>query len=189
MIDERYFYPLFSLKQPPFSVLYVGSFQEMKRPQLILNFARRFPNILFKLIGTGPLLDHCRQLATDKIPNVEFLGQLPQVTIGDEMRAADIFLFPSISEGHPQVIGQALACGLPVVCMSNYQPDFVIHHQTGFLANTDDELFVYFQKLIEDHELRKKFSENSITHAKKFNNQHIIAAWEQMIIHTLNRNE
>ncbi len=36
--------------------------------------------------------------------NVEFLGHLTQTQLGEQMRCADIFFFPSIVEGHPQVL-------------------------------------------------------------------------------------
>lgn len=40
-------------------VLYVGSFQERKRPYLILEAAKYFPNVEFNLIGDSPLKKSC----------------------------------------------------------------------------------------------------------------------------------
>ena len=51
------------------------------------------------------------------------------------MRRADLFLFPSILEGHPQVLGQASACGLPSIAMNLYRPDYVLNRESGFWQN------------------------------------------------------
>jgi glycosyltransferase involved in cell wall biosynthesis len=47
------------------------------------------------------------------------------------MRKADVFLFPSVLEGHPQVLGQAAACGLPAVAMDLYRPDYIVSGKRG----------------------------------------------------------
>ncbi len=98
--------------------------------------AARWPQVRFRMAGVGEEEQTCRNLAAElKCANLEFLGHLPQARLGDEMRRADIFFFPSILEGHPQVLGQAAACALPTIAMQNYRPDYVVNGTTGFLAN------------------------------------------------------
>ena len=72
--------------------------------------------------------------------NIEFLGHLTPTELGGEMRNSDVFLFPSILEGHPQVLGQASACGLPSIAMNLYRPDYVLNGESGFLVESDAEL-------------------------------------------------
>ena len=67
--------------------------------------------------------------------NVSFLGHLPLPQLGEEMRRADVFLFPSILEGHPQVLGQAAACGLPAIAMNVYHPEYVLHGKLASWRN------------------------------------------------------
>jgi len=69
-----------------------------------------------------------------------FLGHVGKLNWGDEMRSADIFLFPSETGGHPQVLLQAAGCGLPCVAMNSYHPDAVVDGETGFLAGSSEEL-------------------------------------------------
>jgi glycosyltransferase involved in cell wall biosynthesis len=95
------------------------------------------------------------------------------------MRGADIFLFPSVIEGHPQVLGQAAASGLPVVAMEIYRPDYVVNGTTGFLVENDDELAEKLDLLIRDSQLRISMSLAAIAHAQKFDWDIIAAKWQQ----------
>lgn len=179
-IDRRHFFP----PQPgraagaALSVLYAGSFRPYKRVPLVIREAARRPEIRFRIAGTGEEEQACRNLAVELgCRNVEFLGHVSPAVLGDEMRRADIFLFPSNIEGHPQVLGQAAACGLPAIAMRSYHPDFVVDGTTGFLAERDEEMGEKLDVLIRQSELRRSMSEAAIRHAAKFDWDVIAAKW------------
>jgi colanic acid/amylovoran biosynthesis glycosyltransferase len=46
---------------------------------------------------------------------VQLHGTVPSRTVRDALRVADVLLHPSLSEGIPTVVVEAMACGLPVV--------------------------------------------------------------------------
>jgi glycosyltransferase involved in cell wall biosynthesis len=112
--------------------------------------------------------------------NVEFLGHLQPLQLGEEMRKADVFLFPSVIEGHPQVLGQAAACGLPCVAMNVYRPDFVVDRETGFLVAATAELSERLAMLLTQEELRRSMSEAAVRHAAKFDWDNVTKEWEQL---------
>jgi len=96
------------------------------------------------------------------------------------MRNADVFLLPSILEGHPQVLIQAAACGLPSVAMNVYRPDAIIDGQTGFLAASDKEFANRFDLLLRDHEVRRKMADAAVLHALTFDWDRIASKWADL---------
>lgn len=91
--------------------LFVGRFVEKKGLSVIEALARRRPDLHFALVGSGPIRPENWTL-----PNVHMLGSQPQMVIAELCRSADFFLLPSVGEGYPLVIQEAMACGLPVIC-------------------------------------------------------------------------
>ena len=135
---------------PP-SFMAVGRFVEKKAPHLtILAFAevhRSCPEARLRMIGFGPLLDSCVQLAQGLgiAQAVEFLGSCPPHVVQQEMRRARCFVQHSVvapdgdSEGTPVAILEAGASGLPVVSTRHAGiPDVVIEGMTGFLVEEGD---------------------------------------------------
>ncbi len=179
-IDRRYFFPPHAGRDssPAVSVLCAGSLRPYKRVPLVVQQAARWPQIQFRIAGTGEEEQKCKTLVLElRCNNVEFLGHLPSARLGAEMRRADIFFFPSILEGHPQVLGQAAACGLPSLAMNIYRPDYVLNGKTGFLADSDAELFEKLDFLIEDSKQRRAMGEAAAAHSKKFDWDVIAAQW------------
>jgi len=181
-VDKRFFFP----RQPrdeagPLAVLYAGSFQPRKRVEAVIEQAARWPSVMFRLAGKGETEEHCRRLcAQHQCRNVRFLGHLSSAQLGNEMRKADVFLFPSMLEGHPQVLIQATACGLPSIAMSIYRPDCVRDSETGFLVESDPELSERLDLLLTNHELRHKMAVAAAQLARHFDWDSIAVKWAEL---------
>lgn len=189
-VARRYFFPKDAQPQAekPVTILYAGSLKPLKRVPLVIRQAARWPQAVFRIVGTGEEENICRNLAAELgCKNVRFLGHLPPDQLGEEMRNSDIFFFPSIVEGHPQVLAQAGATGLPSVAMKIYRPDFLIDGITGFLAETDAELAEYLDRLICDRELRLRMGRAAITHMQKFNWDISSRIWQDAFEHIVAR--
>lgn len=181
-VDKRSFFP----RQPqdkagPLVVLYAGSFQPRKRVETVIEQAARWPGVIFRLAGKGETEARCRQMCRDLgCDNVEFLGHLSSARLGDEMRKANVFLFPSMLEGHPQVLIQASACGLPSIAMNIYRPDSVKDGETGFLVESDVELSQRLELLLTNHELRCRMAKAAVQLARRFDWDSISAQWAEL---------
>ncbi len=165
------------------AVLYAGSFQARKRVDVVIREAAKWPAVEFRLVGKGEEEEKCRSLVKElKCRNVTFVGHLSQRELADEMRNADVFLFPSVIEGHPQVLGQAAACGLPAVAMEKYHPDYVVHGETGYLVKSEDEISRNLGLLLSDENLRLKMSAAAAQHALQFDWDKITQDWEKVFV-------
>jgi teichuronic acid biosynthesis glycosyltransferase TuaC len=104
-------------------VLFVGNFYPVKDPQLTLKAFAAFaatassrPRLLV-LVGGGPMEHQILRQARDLgIENkVRLAGRQTATAVGNYMRAADCLLLTSHNEGLPNVVLEAISCGLPVV--------------------------------------------------------------------------
>ena len=91
--------------------LFVGRFVEKKGLAILERLARAKPQILFVFAGWGAL-DPARW----GLPNTRVFASLSGASLAPLYRAADLLLLPSVGEGFPLVVQEALACGLPVLC-------------------------------------------------------------------------
>ena len=189
-INRRFFFPPDPPRggTQPLRVLYTGSFQPRKRVEVVIQQAARWKNVQFRLVGKGETEPACRALAAQLgCKNVTFVGHLSPAQVGEEMRQADIFLFPSILEGHPQVLGQAAGCGLPAVAMSVYHPDYVVNGETGFLVESDTELSEKLDLLIHDSARRRAMSDAAVRHSQKFDWDRIAERWAEVFVKVTGR--
>lgn len=123
------------------------------------------------LIGEGPmrgfLEDMARKLGLGDI--VTFAGE--QENIPGWLSALDIFALPSLWEGLPNALLEAMALGLPVVATRvDGIPEAVSHDISGVLCNPKDPqaLFIPLQDLIVDAEYRARLGDS----AKMVVNEH-----------------
>ena len=109
-----------SLGVPPDAelVLYVGRLVAEKGLRELLEamhlLAAQRPHLQLVMIGGGPMQDELRTLTAGN-DGVRLMGALPPEAVAQWMVAADLITLPSYSEGHPNVLVEALACGRPVV--------------------------------------------------------------------------
>lgn len=101
-------------------VVYVGRLVPEKGLRELLDavatLAPQRPRLQLALIGDGPMraeLEGC--LAADPSLRVALPGALGPQEVARWMAASDLVTLPSYSEGHPNVLVEALACGRPVV--------------------------------------------------------------------------
>ena len=181
-IDDRYYFPDVSRNGHPrelLVVLFAGSFRAYKRVDIVVTQAARHPEVEFRLAGCGEDEEHCREMARP-LANVCFLGHLNQSELGAEMRNADVFLFPSELEGHPQVLLQAAGCGLPAIAMNSYHPDAVVDGETGFLVRGEEELREKLDLLLRNSDLRLRMSKAAVRHSANFTWEKAAAEWARV---------
>lgn len=138
------------------TVLYAGHVCSAKGSPLILEMAKRMPDKQFILAGHVD-----RELSeAAKSENVRFTGRLSHEDVWSLMREADVFVFPTHSEGFPNAVAEAMALGLPIVATPvGAIPDMVDEGVGGYiLAQGDIEGFMGALTRLEDPEIRVAMS-------------------------------
>lgn len=75
----------------------------------------------------------------------------PNQKIEEEYRKADIFCLPSLYEGYPNVVAEAMSCGLPILCSNVYENPYIVEEGVnGFLFNPEnvDEIVNAVRKMV-----------------------------------------
>jgi len=180
-VDRRFYFPSASpASRSRVTVLCAGSLRPYKRTPLVIQHAARFADADFHIAGRGEEEQKCHELAAELgCRNVTFLGHLSSEQLGEQMRRSDIFFLPSVIEGHPQVMLQAAACGLPVIAMNIYRPEYVVDGKTGFLAADDTDLAARLELLVRNKTLRQDMGKAAAIHAQQYDWDAITQQWEQ----------
>jgi glycosyltransferase involved in cell wall biosynthesis len=99
----------------------------------------RLPSARLQLVGDGPLQHEICAAAQRRIPNGRFQWLPGRRDLIPLYQAASLFALSSIMEGFPNVVLEAMACGLPVAAtrVGGLQ-EVVEHGRTGLLSNPRD---------------------------------------------------
>lgn len=162
--------------------LSVGRFVEKKAPYLTLlafyKMLKEFPEATMIMVGDGPLLAACKQLAAGLgFGNLIFTGAVAHEKVPDFYRNAFCFVQHSViaedgdAEGTPVAILEAGAAGLPVIATEHGGiPDVVMQNKTGFLVNEGniEAMSDYMKLLYGDRVLVEKMGTNAKKHIQKY---------------------
>jgi starch synthase len=110
-VDHDIFHPGPGPANTARRVLFVGRYVEKKGLAVVRALAASRPDLAFVMAGAGPIRPNEWGLQ-----NVHDLGSQTPGALAELYRGADLLLLPSVGEGYPLVIQEAMACGLPVVC-------------------------------------------------------------------------
>lgn len=151
--------------RPPL-VLFVGHLRYYKGLDYLLKAMLDVPAQLL-VAGTGAAEADYRQMAEQlRISDrVHFLGEVPDASLPDLYRSADVFVLPSVrrSEAFGIVQLEAMACGVPVVSTElGTGTSFVNRHgETGLVVPPGDStaLSAAIKRLLDDSSLRRQMGE------------------------------
>ena len=149
-VDTEIFHPLPRLIPPPQrrELLFVGRLREFKGVQHVI---RALPMIERELghpvrltvVGDGPYRETLVALADAQRKNgaaseVRFMGWLEQEALRDIYVASSLLLLPSLVEGHPNVLLEGMASGLPYVASDVPGIREAVTRDAGILTPPED---------------------------------------------------
>jgi hypothetical protein len=95
---------------------------------------------------------------------------VPQLQLADIYRAADAFVLPSLTEGMPLVVLEAMACGLPVIATPHGSSDIIEDGTDGFMVPIRDPQAIAqkLEMLYQNPTLRTRIGRNAREKALRF---------------------
>ncbi len=127
-------------------LLFVGNFLPVKNPALLIRAFAQYraasgdASSLLLMAGKGPMQAEMRELAESLGlgDHVRQTGPLNSKQIAQHMAASDLLCLSSVNEGLPNVILEAMACGLPVLSTRVGGIAEVVDESRGLLTNEGD---------------------------------------------------
>lgn len=150
-----------------YEICCVGTVMERKGQRFIvealhkMNVSVSIPNVHFSIVGGGPLKNELETLAEQYGVSkyITFHGSTSQVN--KYLENSDLFILPSITEGFPIAILEAMRLGLPIVSTNVAGiPEMINDGQTGIIIEPSVEGVFGFLSSFDKYDW-KKMGENS----------------------------
>jgi glycosyltransferase involved in cell wall biosynthesis len=153
---------------PVYDVIYVARLDKDKNHVLLLEAARNLDlKILF--VGQGPEKENLEKFAEEKDLKVKFIARVPNNELPEYYNKSRICVFPSLHEGNPKTLLEAMSCKLPVIGLDVLGVRNIIRHlDNGWLLKPDvKELRGAIQALLQDPELCERMGKAARTYIEK----------------------
>ena len=152
--------------------LYVGRLIPRKGLDYLLYALKKVSDVQCAIVGDGPQREHLLSLTRtlELQDRVVFTGYVPKEDLKHFYAAADFFVLPSLAEGLPLVVLEALATGTPIIASKVAGiPDIIQEGYNGLIVPPKDVelLAVAIQKLAYTPDIQKKMG----AHARQTVNQ------------------
>ena len=182
------------LWRPVKRILFAGTWRKNKGIEdlvpAFIKLASRHPELRLVILGGGLSSDVIRQnfprFIADRVEAVTTAGDAENLPHFDQ---ADIFLLPSLLEGTPLALMEAMAAALPIVTTATCGMKDVIHHgENGLLVpiRRPEAIVDAIERLIADPALRLDLARSAQRDVKanytwNASSQHVLAVYQRMI--------
>lgn len=137
-----------------YDIIYVARLDKDKNHILLLEATNNLDlRILF--VGQGPEKENLEKFVKENDLDVEFVSRVPNNDLPEYYNKSRMCVFPSLHEGNPKTLLEAMSCQLPVIGLDVLGVQNIIRHQeNGWLSKPDvKELQAAIQALLHDPEL------------------------------------
>jgi glycosyltransferase involved in cell wall biosynthesis len=190
-------------KDGGFKILFVSRLEYWKGLHLAIrafaHLLERNPNATFTVIGSGPDEAWFKKIAAQSgvLHKMEWIQRVPQKSLFALYKDFDILLFPSFHDSSGNVIIEALAHGLPVVCLDLGGPKELIDETCGIIIPTGkhteqavvDNITGAINTLADHPELLLNMRKNALKRAKPFSVGQVVANTYNLIHKHINRHQ
>ena len=118
----------------------IGYIGRLSQEKGILNFMEAIPKVMetrdkvkFLIVGAGQLRPQVEEYASKLNNKAKFVGWAPHDELPEYLNKLKLLVLPSCTEGLPNIVLEAMACGTPVLATPvGATPDIIKDGETGF---------------------------------------------------------
>ena len=140
------------------------------------DFSKKYPNSEFNIIGKGPEYSRLSKTILERnlSAKVKISSWMNRQDLLAQFRESDVFLFPSFRDGGGAVVVEAMAAGLPVICLNTGGPGFHVSPEWGMKIEPYSPEYVQrhmtlgLEHLYLNRSICEKMGKNAIKRAKEF---------------------
>ena len=160
-VETNRFKPM-NEKKKKGSICFIGRLHKEKNILALLEALRDLPYTV-DIIGSGEQLEELERFTEENNINANFLGNILNHRLPEILNQHEIFILPSLWEGMPKTLLEAMSCGLPVIGTEVTGISEVIEHgKNGILCDTDpNSIKEAIIELMEDDELKQRLGMNA----------------------------
>ena len=166
-----------------FRICHVGRFSNAKNHISIIDafdrFHNRHPQSEIFFFGEGELFESVQTHASTKksTNSIHFMGTSNNVI--NQLSEYDLFILPSIFEGMPMTIIEAMAVGMPILSSKvGGIPDIIVHDKNGVLINPSTEnIYNAIERLYKDKNLRSKIGQQALIDSIQYSSDNMAKSY------------
>lgn len=159
-----------SVQRTAGQLLFVGHVYDTKGVYELVKGCKDIEGVKLRIVGkcTKEMKEDLLSIGTSSINKnwIDFVGEIPHDEVLKEFLKADIFVFPSYTEGFPNVILEAMACGCPIIASDvGAIPEMldIDNEPCGICIKprSDKEVHDAAASLLNDSNMKRLFAERS----------------------------
>lgn len=158
-------------------IIFIGRLKSVKGVEYLIEamglLGQKDVKTKLLLVGDGAERERLEQLVKELelTKNVMFVGRVSNEDIPKFLTMSDILVLPSLTEGFPNTILEAMASGLPIIA-TNIRgiPEIIKNGENGFLVESKnpEAIAEKILSLFENNELRKTISKKNKEDVKRY---------------------
>ena len=147
-------------------VAWVGTLIQLKRPDVLIEIARKAPKIRFVVCGGIPPGSTNGRIVNDlrATPNIEYLGQVAPDKAQQVIADACLLLSTSDVEGFPNTFVQAWSSGTPVISLKVDPDQIIAESKLGEVTGNSERTIAKIEALIESPDQRQEIAHRARKH-------------------------
>lgn len=171
------------------NILFVGRLERQKNLKTLIKavsgISKSQASIKLSFVGAGSQKEELVRLADKLEVNLEIKERISNEKLPEVYRQADVFVLPSLAEGHPKALLEAMSCGL--ACIASDIPgvnEIIVDGKNGLLIKpTEEGLAEGLKRLIGDSGLRQRLGISARkTVSEKFDKKRLMERESELLL-------